>query len=80
MDEIHRVLNPVLVLPPAARKHHFVRIFPRVVCALFAVLGAVPSLVRETGRGAGDFEYQMLYGIRDDEQLRLASSGWPLRL
>jgi translocation and assembly module TamB len=33
-----------LVLAPAARNHDFVRIFARVVCALFAVLGALPVL------------------------------------
>jgi proline dehydrogenase len=36
--------------------------------------------VRETGRGAGSFEYQMLYGIRDDEQRRLADSGNQMRV
>ena len=29
-------------------------------------------MVREFGRGVDDFEYQMLYGIRDAEQRRLA--------
>ena len=29
------------------------------------IIEAVPALARETGRGVDDFEYQMLYGIRD---------------
>ena len=29
---------------------------------------AVPAMARESGRGVDDFEYQMLYGIRDAEQ------------
>ena len=32
----------------------------------------MPALARETGRGVDDFEYQMLCGIRDAEQRRLA--------
>ena len=32
------------------------------------------------GRRAGDFEYQMLYGIRDDEQRRLAEAGNQVRV
>ena len=33
-----------------------------------------------TGRGPGDFEYQMLYGVRPDEQQRLASTGATMRV
>ena len=33
-----------------------------------------------TGRGPGDFEYQMLYGIRPAEQKRLATGGARLRV
>jgi proline dehydrogenase len=33
-----------------------------------------------TGRGPGDFEYQMLYGIRPAEQLRLAATGAKVRV
>ncbi|MEU9510227.1 proline dehydrogenase family protein [Micromonospora sp. NPDC048170] len=32
-------------------------------------------LARDGGRSAEDFEFQMLYGIRENEQLRLASNG-----
>jgi proline dehydrogenase len=44
------------------------------------VIDAVPALASESGRGAGDFEYQMLYGIRDGEQLRLAGAGNRMRV
>ena len=33
-----------------------------------------------TGRGPGDFEYQMLYGIRPTEQRRLAAGGAKMRV
>jgi proline dehydrogenase len=37
-------------------------------------------MARETRRGAGDFEYQMLYGIRDPEKRRLANAGDTVRV
>jgi proline dehydrogenase len=40
----------------------------------------VPALAGEYGRAVEDFEYQMLYGIRDDEQRRLAQTGNQLRV
>lgn len=40
----------------------------------------VPALARETGRSAAEFEYQMLYGIRDGEQRRLADAGNQVRV
>src|ERR1700754_5282868 len=49
--------------------------YPMVASHDPAVIDAVPALAREYGRGAGDFEYQMLYGIRAGEQSRLASAG-----
>jgi proline dehydrogenase len=45
-----------------------------------AIIEAVPQLVREFGRGSDDFEYQMLYGIRDAEQRRLADEGNHVRV
>ncbi|OBI37321.1 proline dehydrogenase family protein [Mycobacterium sp. E2238] len=45
-----------------------------------AIIDAVPALAREAGRGAADFEYQMLYGIRDIEQRRLAEAGNQVRV
>ena len=44
------------------------------------IIGAVPALVRENGRSADDFEYQLLYGIRDAEQRRLAEEGNQVRV
>lgn len=46
--------------------------YPMVASHDPAIIDAVPALVREFDRGVDDFEYQMLYGIRDDEQRRLA--------
>lgn len=46
-----------------------------------------PRLIRLAGdlagryhRGPGDFEYQMLYGVRPDEQRRLAKAGFQVRV
>ncbi len=54
--------------------------YPMVASHDPAVIAAVPALVRETNRGTSDFEYQMLYGIRTDEQLRLVGDGNHLRV
>jgi proline dehydrogenase len=54
--------------------------YPMVASHDPAIIDAVPALVRESQRGVDDFEYQMLYGIRDDEQLRLAGDGNHLRV
>ena len=54
--------------------------YPMVASHDPAIIDAVPSLVSESGRGAGDFEYQMLYGIRDGEQRRLAGAGNHVRV
>ncbi len=45
--------------------------------ALVALAG---RLATETGRGAGDFEFQMLYGVRPAEQLRLSAAGHAVRV
>jgi proline dehydrogenase len=45
-----------------------------------AVIQAVPALAAESGRDHDGFEYQMLYGIRDGEQRRLADSGSQVRV
>ena len=44
---------------------------------LIEIAGAQANL---TGRGPGDFEYQMLYGIRPAEQQRLAHAGAQVRV
>ena len=49
--------------------------YPMVASHDPVVIGSVPGLASEFNRGVADFEYQMLYGIRDVEQLRLASAG-----
>jgi proline dehydrogenase len=54
--------------------------YPMVASHDPAIIDAVPAMVRESRRGVDDFEYQMLYGIRDDEQLRLAGAGNHLRV
>ena len=38
------------------------------------------KLAADYGRGPGDFEFQMLYGIRPTEQLRLAKLGHAVRV
>jgi proline dehydrogenase len=54
--------------------------YPMVASHDPEVIQAVPALARETRRGAGDFEYQMLYGIRDREQRQLADAGYQVRV
>jgi proline dehydrogenase len=46
--------------------------YPMVASHDPQIIDAVPALARENGCGVDDFEYQMLYGIRDAEQRRLA--------
>jgi proline dehydrogenase len=54
--------------------------YPMVASHDPAIIEAVPDMVRQSGRRTGDFEYQMLYGIRDDEQRRLADAGNQVRV
>jgi proline dehydrogenase len=54
--------------------------YPMVASHDPVIIEAVPALVREYGRDTGDFEYQMLYGIRDAEQRRLADEGNQVRV
>jgi proline dehydrogenase len=54
--------------------------YPMVASHDPAIVSAVPAMVRESGRRSDQFEYQMLYGIRDDEQRRLAAAGDQLRV
>ena len=54
--------------------------YPMVASHDPVVIGSVPGLASEFNRGVTDFEYQMLYGIRDGEQLRLASAGNRVRV
>jgi proline dehydrogenase len=54
--------------------------YPMVATHDPQIIGAVPAIVRETARSSAEFEYQMLYGIRDDEQRRLIAAGHQLRV
>jgi proline dehydrogenase len=54
--------------------------YPMVASHDPQIIEAVPALARESGRGVDDFEYQMLYGIRDAEQRRLADEGNHVRV
>jgi proline dehydrogenase len=54
--------------------------YPMVASHDPVIIATAGDLARETSRGGGDFEYQMLYGIRDAEQRRLADAGDPLRV
>jgi proline dehydrogenase len=54
--------------------------YPMVASHDPVIIDAVPGLARETGRTADDFEYQMLYGVRDPEQRRLAGAGNRVRV
>jgi len=54
--------------------------YPMVASHDPAIIDAVPAVVRETGRSSAEFEYQMLYGIRDGEQRRLADGGNQVRV
>jgi proline dehydrogenase len=44
------------------------------------LIGIIAAQAVLTGRGGADFEYQMLYGIRPAEQLRLAATGAKVRV
>lgn len=54
--------------------------YPMVASHDPEIIAAVPGMARESGRSAEKFEYQMLYGIRDDEQRRLANAGSQVRV
>ncbi len=54
--------------------------YPMVASHDPEIIAAVPAMARENGRGVDDFEYQMLYGIRDGEQRRLADDGNHVRV
>ncbi|MCC6495646.1 MAG: proline dehydrogenase family protein [Propionibacteriaceae bacterium] len=44
------------------------------------MIAAVTELARQAGREPGTYEFQLLYGIRSDEQRRLAASGERVRV
>ncbi|MEV6256490.1 proline dehydrogenase family protein [Nocardia sp. NPDC051929] len=54
--------------------------YPMIATHDPALIDAALRHVRESGRKSGDFEFQMLHGIRDTEQRRLAGVGHTLRV
>jgi proline dehydrogenase len=54
--------------------------YPMVASHDPAIIDAVPAIARESCRSVQDFEYQMLYGISDAEQRRLADAGNHVRV
>lgn len=54
--------------------------YPMVASHDPVIITAVPALIAENHRGRDDFEYQMLYGVRDAEQYRLADGGHHVRV
>jgi proline dehydrogenase len=54
--------------------------YPMVATHDPEIIEAVPAMVGKFGRGVDDFEYQMLFGIRDAEQRRLAAGGNHVRV
>jgi proline dehydrogenase len=54
--------------------------YPMVASHDPVIIAATGDLAREADRAPTDFEYQMLYGIRDPEQRRLAGHGNPVRV
>jgi proline dehydrogenase len=54
--------------------------YPMVATHDPALIRLAGELARQNGRSAADFEFQMLYGIRPDEQRRLAAAGYRVRV
>ncbi|MEC3916716.1 proline dehydrogenase family protein [Nocardia sp. CDC160] len=54
--------------------------YPMVASHDPAMIAAALTLADENNRAPGDFEFQMLYGIRDAEQRRLTAEGHNLRV
>jgi proline dehydrogenase len=54
--------------------------YPMVASHDPEIIDAVPAMAGENNRSVDGFEYQMLYGIRDAEQRRLADAGNHVRI
>jgi proline dehydrogenase len=54
--------------------------YPMVASHDPQMISAALDYATEAGRGKNDYELQMLYGIRDDEQLRLVADGNHVRV
>ncbi len=54
--------------------------YPMVASHDPQMIKAAQTLATANGRGVGDYELQMLFGIRDDEQRRLVAAGHHVRV
>ena len=54
--------------------------YPMVASHDPAMIDTAHALAERTGKGKDGYEFQMLYGIRDDEQRRLAADGHTVRV
>ncbi len=54
--------------------------YPMVASHDPAMVDAALELAEQTGRSSPDYEFQMLYGIRDEEQRRLVADGRQVRV
>jgi proline dehydrogenase len=54
--------------------------YPMVASHDPKMIAAAHEYAQQAGRSEGDFEFQMLYGIRDDEQLHLVADGKQMRV
>jgi proline dehydrogenase len=54
--------------------------YPMVASHDPKMIAAAHDFAQQAGRSEHDYEFQMLYGIRDDEQLRLVADGKQLRV
>ncbi len=54
--------------------------YPMVASHDPKIIAAAADYAAETDRGPAEFEYQMLYGIRDEEQRRLVTEGGHVRV
>ena len=54
--------------------------YPMVASHDPKIIARAQQLAVDTERGSADFEFQMLYGIRGDEQLRLVENGFQCRV
>lgn len=54
--------------------------YPAIATHDEKMIQGVLEIVSRLGLGPEDFEFQMLYGIRQDRQRRLLQEGWKLRV
>lgn len=54
--------------------------YPMIASHDPTIIAAAQTYVQQTNRSSTDYEFQMLYGIRDDEQRRLVADGKHVRV